>query len=66
MSTKQTISLAREHLAEGNPGAYARILSAAIRSAMSDRAVSTYLTAINADCMADHFRGLNTDCPTAR
>lgn len=61
----RTIGTAREYLKSGNGGAYARLLSAAIRSASSDRVSKAIKQAISEDGTSFLFQNLHTDCPTA-
>ena len=49
MTIAKTIAMARQHLASGNRGAYARIMSGAVRAAMSNRAANAYKAAMQAD-----------------
>lgn len=53
MTINATIALARSHLAAGNAGAYERIMSHAIRAALSTRAVNAYRAAMRADGMEE-------------
>ncbi len=66
MSITKIIENARRHLHAGNPGAYARAMSAAIRSAMSDRSAAAYRKAIIDDQCEHMFVGLATSCPRAK
>jgi hypothetical protein len=63
MTINQTIQIARGH---GISGAYARVMSGAIRAAASDRAVRAFRAAIADDMAAHLFDGLDTSCPTAK
>ena len=65
MTTAETIASAREHLRAGDRGAYARIMSAAIRRAMSDRSARALRAAVIADGMRTWILGLDTHCPLA-
>lgn len=65
MTITRSIEMARTHLAAGNVGAYARLMSSNIRSAMSARAAKAFREAIAADRQEAAFCGLATDCPTA-
>ncbi|MBT9385484.1 hypothetical protein KM176_16540 [Pseudooceanicola sp. CBS1P-1] len=49
MTIAKTIETARQHLTNGNAGAYARIMSGAVRAAASDRAANAYRAAMKAD-----------------
>ncbi|MES2667901.1 MAG: hypothetical protein V4712_17590 [Pseudomonadota bacterium] len=49
MNVNQTITLARQHLARGNRGAYERIMSAALRRASSDRVAQIIRNALSED-----------------
>lgn len=62
MTIQRTIQIARQH---GLNGAYARIMSGAIRSAMSDRTAKAFRAAITEDKAEHLFRDLNASCPTA-
>jgi hypothetical protein len=62
MTIQRTIDLARQH---GVGGAYARVLSGAIRAAASAKAANAYRQAIRDDKAEHLFRGLETSCPTA-
>ena len=62
MTAAHTIEMARQH---GFNGAYARIMSAAIRSAQSERAANAFRKAIIEDHAGHLFRNLETDCPVA-
>ena len=66
MTIAKQIENCRAYLRTGNPGAYARGMSAAIRSAMSDRAVKAFRDAIAADHASHLFNNLSTNCPTAK
>ncbi|MGR9413129.1 hypothetical protein [Rhizobium leguminosarum] len=61
----RTIDTAREYLKSGNGGAYARLLSAAIRASGDDRVSMAIIRAIADDKAAHLFSGLGTSCPTA-
>lgn len=65
MKPAATISHARHHLPK-NPTAYARVMSGAIRSAMSARTAAQFRAAIAEDNAAAHFDRLDTSCPVAR
>ncbi|MCF4166361.1 hypothetical protein L2U69_11960 [Zavarzinia compransoris] len=60
----RTIQTSRSHL-PGNPGAYARSMSAGIRSALSARTAKAIRAAIIEDGAEVHFVGLATGCPVA-
>lgn len=47
MTISKTISIAKQHAANGNREAAARILSGAIRAAASDRAANAYRAALS-------------------
>lgn len=64
MTAAQTIANARKHL-PANPGGYARVLSAAIRSAASDRTANALRMAIAEDGTSGLFVGLDTASPVA-
>lgn len=64
MTITRQIAFARQSL-PGNPGAYARSMSAAIRAAASNRAASALRKAIAEDKAERHFVGLDTACPLA-
>lgn len=63
MTITKQIQTARSY--KDNAGAYARVMSAAIRSAMSDRAAKAFRAAIIEDGMQHAFAGFDTNCPTA-
>ena len=63
MSIQKQIEMARS--LKSNPGAYARVMSAAIRSAMSDRAVKAYRAAVEADGMVGAFANWSSATPVA-
>jgi hypothetical protein len=62
MTIAKTIAFARKF---GVNAAYARVMSGAIRAAMSARAASQLRAAIVEDKAEHLFRDLNTSCPTA-
>ena len=63
MTIAKTIQIARQHLTNGNSGAYARMMSGAVRSAMSARAAKAYRAAM----IEDGFETLAAqDTPVAR
>lgn len=66
MSIARTINTARAHLVAGNSGAYARVMSGAIRAAMSERAANAFRGAIAEDGAQAAFLNLSTSCPTAK
>ena len=66
MTITKQIENCRVYLKTGNPGAYARGMSAAIRAAMSDRAAKAFRNAIAEDHASHLFSNLFTDAPTAR
>ena len=63
MSIQKQIEMARSM--KSDAGAYARAMSAAIRSAMSDRAVKAFRAAVEQDGMVAAFANWNTPCPVA-
>lgn len=65
MTNAKTIEMARKMLSAGNGGAYARLLSGAIRSAMSDRSAAAFRKAISEDRAEALFVGLSGSAPTA-
>ena len=65
MTIAKQIANCRIYLQTGNPGAYARGMSAAIRAAMSDRASNAFRKAIAEDKAEHLFAGLATSCPIA-
>jgi hypothetical protein len=65
MIVAKTIEMAREMLNAGNGEAYARVMSGAIRSAMSDRAANSFRKAIVEDGAEHFFSRLETACPIA-
>lgn len=65
MTITKTIEMARKMLNAGNGSAYARVMSGAIRSAMSDRAANSFRKAIVEDGAERFFRDLETTCPLA-
>lgn len=62
MTIASTIQMARKH---GIGGAYARIMSSAIRAAASDRASNAIRKAIAEDKAEHLFLNLGTNCPVA-
>ena len=64
--TARTIATARAYLAAGSPDAYARVMSAAIRSAMSKRVADDFRSALIEDNAQHAFINLDTHCPLAR
>lgn len=64
MTISKQIEMARKCLTV-SPEAYARMLSASIRSAVSDKAANAYRAAIHQDGTERMFRGLDTNCPVA-
>ena len=65
MTIPKTIEMARKFLKAGNARAYAQLMSAEIRAAMSDRAANAYRKAIAEDGTESLFSGLSSPCPTA-
>ncbi|MGJ7039177.1 hypothetical protein J2Y63_002432 [Shinella sp. BE166] len=65
MTNAKTIEMARKMLSAGNGAAYARLISGAIRSAMSDRAANAFRKAVSEDGAERFFDKLDTSCPTA-
>jgi hypothetical protein len=66
MTNQTTIEMARTFLAKGQGPAYARIISSAIRAAMSDRSAKQFRAAIAEDKAEHLFTGLNTRLPRAK
>jgi hypothetical protein len=66
MTIAKQIENCRTFLRLGNPGAYARGMSANIRSSRSDRASNAFRAAIADDKAEQHFHNLKTSCPVAR
>lgn len=62
MTIARTIQTARQH---GIGGAYARVMSGAIRAASSDRAANAFRKAISEDKAEHLFLNLSTNCPVA-
>lgn len=65
MTNTKTIEMARKMLKAGNGSAYARLMSGAIRSAVSDRSASGFRKAIVEDGAERFFARLDTNCPLA-
>lgn len=65
MTTARTIEMARSFLKAGNATSYAQLMSASIRSAMSDRTAKAIRTAIVEDKAEAHFARLDSNCPVA-
>lgn len=65
MNNARTIELARQHLRNGATGAYARIMSSAIRASLSARSSNAFRGAIAEDRAEGFFVGLDTACPVA-
>jgi hypothetical protein len=65
ITMKRTIEIARGYLGAGNGGAYARLLSGAIRAAMDDRVDHAIRAAIAEDKAEALFVDLDTSCPLA-
>jgi hypothetical protein len=63
MTMNKTIEMARSYLNAGNETAYARIMSGAIRSSLSDRSVKAFRSAISEDGAERLFINFNTSCP---
>jgi len=66
MSNARTISNARLFLRQGSGVAYARVISGAIRAAMSDRSIREFRKAIADDKAEAFFVDLNTRAPRAK
>ena len=65
MTIAKQIELARSYL-KTNPGAYARLISGSIRSAMSDRAVRAFRDAVMVDGTEQLFNNFRSATPTAK
>ncbi len=65
-TTDRIIASSRSYLSAGNVGAYARLMSSAIRSALSDKSAKAIRAAIAEDKQEAAFKNLSTDCPTAQ
>ncbi|MCR4524640.1 hypothetical protein [Bosea sp. 47.2.35] len=65
MTNARTIELARQHLRNGAYGAYARILSGAIRASLSSRTTNAIRAAIAEDEMERLFLNYASGCPSA-
>ena len=66
MTIAKQIANCRIYLQTGNPGAYARGMSAAIRAAMSDRASNAFRKAIAEDHASHLFNNFFGSAPTAK
>lgn len=60
MTTAQSITLSRKHLAVGNEHSYKALMSADIRCSLSTRKKNAILQAIK----EDGYTCTDTDCPT--
>ncbi len=65
MTNAKTIEMARKMLNAGNGPAYARVMSGAIRSAMSERSASAFRKAISEDKAESLFIDLAGSAPIA-
>ena len=66
MTITKQIQNCRAYLKTGNPGAYARGMSAAIRAAGSERAAKAFRTAVAEDHASHLFNNFFGSAPTAK